>query len=186
MAKGSNQEAIYFAFAYVASPEGEFVYRSLCETLVRGSLEWVARGAAWGALHVGIFLGVARGAAWGEQHVGVFIGWLWSHLLMCSSEKGLSCPQLVPLTLAQVWTEKSFVFLFLECFLLSLRLVEIKQLLSDNLLHAVWVGGGDLVGRVQMDKSRRTCTDQNLNWECTHEFSMLKVFRSLSFIYVNI
>ena len=78
------------------------------------------------------------------------------------------------------------MFLFLECFLLSLRLVEIKQLLSDNLLHAVWVGGGDLVGLVQMDKSRRMCTDQNLNWECTHEFSMLKVFRSLSFIYVNI
>ena len=40
MAKGSNQEAIYFAFAYVASPEGEFVYRSLCETLVRGLSEW--------------------------------------------------------------------------------------------------------------------------------------------------
>lgn len=78
------------------------------------------------------------------------------------------------------------MFLFLESFLLSLRLVEIKQLLSDNLLHAVWVGGGDLVGLVQMDKSRRTCTDQNLNWECTHEFFMLKVFRSLSLIYVNI
>lgn len=40
MAKGSNQEAIYFAFAYVASPEGEFVCRSLCETLVRGLSEW--------------------------------------------------------------------------------------------------------------------------------------------------
>lgn len=82
--------------------------------------------------------------------------------------------------------EKSFVFLFLESFLLFLRLVEIKQLLSDNLLHVVWVGSGDLVGLVQMDKSRRMCTDQNLNWECTYEFSMLKIFRSLSLIYMNV
>lgn len=78
------------------------------------------------------------------------------------------------------------MFLFLESFLLFLRLVEIKQLLSDNLLHVVWVGGGDLVGLVQMDKSRRMSTDQNLNWECTHEFSMLKIFGSLSLIYMNV
>lgn len=82
--------------------------------------------------------------------------------------------------------EKLFQFFFLESFLLSHRLVEIKQLLSGDLLHAAWAGGGDLVGLVQMDKGRRTCRDQNLNWEGIHEVSMLKVFRSLSLIYVNI
>lgn len=82
--------------------------------------------------------------------------------------------------------ENSFLFFFLESFLLSLRLAEIKPLLSGDLLHAAWAGGGDLVGLVQMDNSRRTRRDQNLNWEGIHGFSMLKVCRSLSLIYVNI
>ena len=48
-------------------------------------------------------------------------------------------------------------------------------MLSGDLLHAAWTGGGDLVGLVQMDKGRRTRRDQNLNWEGIHKVSMLKV-----------
>ena len=85
MVKGGNQEAIYFAFTCVFSPEGEFVLRSLSETLVGGSLECVASAAGWGAL--------------GKD---ILICWLWTRLLLCCPEEGLSCPQLVPVTLAQV------------------------------------------------------------------------------------
>lgn len=51
------------------------------------------------------------------------------------------------------------MFLFLESF--SLILVEIRQLLSINLLDRMWVW------IVQIYKGRKMCTDQNLNLEWT-------------------
>ena len=43
----------------------------------------------------------------------------------------------MPVALPSLNKEKSFVFLFLESFLFPLRLVEIKQLPSNNLLHII-------------------------------------------------